>query len=231
MPVTNGRIAFRRFLNADKSMGNIFTINPDGTGLQQVTSSPENTVSTEPSWSADGQWIVYMVAPGGNLDDARLAKIRPDGTDATDLAGACLGACTSDGFPAFAPSGQLIAFERMLDPAEDETDLRAIFVMEADGANARQITQAQASSEHPTRYEDFAPTFAPSGALLAFERRDPDSGLHAIFTVRTGRHRRVPGDSLGPRCVTAGLFAGRRADPVPLERDLRRRGERLACSP
>jgi TolB protein len=195
MPITNGRIAFRRFLNPDKSTGDIFTINPDGTGLQQVTSSPENTVSTEPSWSPDGQWIVYMVAPGGNLDDARLAKVRPDGTDATDLAGACLGACTSDGFPAFAPSGQLIASERILSPAQDETNRRAIFVMNADGTNARQITQSGASQEHPTQYEDFAPTFAPTGALLAFERRDPDSGLHAIFTVEldgTGEFQVTP---------------------------------------
>ena len=182
-PVTNGRIAFRRFPNADRSTGDIFTINADGTGLRQVTTSPPNVVSTEPSWSPDGQWIVYMVAPGGNLDDARLAKIRTDGTGATDLAGACPGGCTSDGFPAFAPSGNLIAFERILSPGEDETNLRAVFVMDADGTNARQVTQPGASSEHPNQYDDFAPTFAPTGALLAFERRDPDTGLHAIFTV------------------------------------------------
>lgn len=197
IPVTNGQIAFRRFLDADKTTGEIFTINPDGTGLHQVTTSPANVVSAEPSWSPDGQWIVYMVAQGGDLDSARLAKIRPNGTGATDLAGACTGTCLSDGFPAYAPSGQLIAFERILDPVKDENSLRAIFVMDADGANARQVTQPRASSEHPNQYDDFAPTFAPTGALLAFERRDVDTGLHAIFTVAldgTGEFQVTPWD-------------------------------------
>jgi Tol biopolymer transport system component len=137
-----------------------------------------------------------MVAPGGNLDDARLAKIRPDGTDATDLAGACRGACTSDGFPAFAPSGQLIAFERILSPA-DETYLKAIFVMNADGTNARQVTQPGASSEHPNQYVDGGPTFAPTGELLAFNRHDADTGLNAIFIVTldgTGEFQVTPWD-------------------------------------
>jgi TolB protein len=196
-PVTNGRIAFRRFLDENKSTGEIFTIEPDGTGLKQVTNSPANTVSTEPSWSSDGQWIVYMVAPEGNLDDARLAKIRPDGTDATDLAGACPEACTSDGFPAFAPSGQLIAFERLLPPASDaEFNLKVVFVMDTDGTNARQITQRGASQEQ-LNPDDGGPTFAPTGELLAFNRRDPDTGLWAIFTVAldgTGEFQVTPWD-------------------------------------
>jgi Tol biopolymer transport system component len=179
----NGQIAFRRFLNAEKTTGEIFTINPDGTGLQQVTSSPENTVSTEPSWSPDGQWIVYMVAPDGDLGRARLAKIRPDETDATDLSGTCTGRCRSDGFPAFAPSGQLIAFERKMGTASGDGESNAIFVMEADETNVRQITQQGCCSEHASQYEDLAPTFAPSGARIAFERTDLETYHHAIFTV------------------------------------------------
>jgi Tol biopolymer transport system component len=181
---TNGRIAFRRFLKADKSTGEIFTINPDGTGLQQVTSSPAKVLSTEPNWSPDSEWIVYMVAPGGDLErEARLSKIRPDGTDATDLAGACTGACLSDGFPACDPSGQLIAFQRSLGPGLGENNLTAIFVMDADGIKARQVTQQGASLKRPNQYEDVAPTFAPTGASIAFERRNIDTGHHAIFTV------------------------------------------------
>jgi TolB protein len=183
MPVTNGLIAFRRFLSADKQTGAIFTINPDGTGLQQLTSGRRRDgVGTEPSWSPDGEWIVYMVAPEGDLGRARLAKIRPDGTDATDLS-RCTGRCVSDGFPAFAPSGQLIAFERKVTWASGEGESTAIFVMDADGTNGRQITQQGSSSEHPTQYEDLAPTFAPSGARIAFERIDLETYHHAIFAV------------------------------------------------
>jgi TolB protein len=184
VPVTNGRIAFRRFLSADKTTGAIFTINPDGTGLQQLTSGRrKDGVGTEPSWSPDGEWIVYMVAPEGDLGRARLAKIRPDGTDATDLSGTCTGRCRSDGFPAFAPSVQLIAFERKMEMASGEGESTAIFVMDAAGTNPWQITQRGSNSEHPTQYEDLAPTFAPSGARIAFERTDLETYHHAIFTV------------------------------------------------
>src|SRR5215204_6629819 len=74
-----------------------------------------------------------------------------------------------------APSGKLIAFERILSLAEDEIDLRVIFVMDADGTNARQITQQGASSEEPNHPDDGGATFAPTGTLIAFNRRDPDT--------------------------------------------------------
>jgi Tol biopolymer transport system component len=183
VPVTNGRIAFRRYLDAGHHAGDIFTINPDGTALQQVTRSPANGVSTEPSWSPDGEWIVYMVAPDGDLGRARLAKIRADGTDAIDLSGSCTGPCRSDGFPAFDPSGQLIAFERKFEIASGDGESIAIFVMDADGTNVRQITQQGCCSERASRYDDTAPTFAPGGAGIAFERTDLETYHHAIFTV------------------------------------------------
>jgi TolB protein len=185
VPVINGLIAFRRFLNAEKSKGEIFTISPDGTGLLRVTHSPKNAVGTEPSWSPDGEWILYMIAPEGDLGGARIAKIRPDGTDATDLSGTCTGRCRSDGFPAFAPSGQLIAFERKVKTISGDGESTAIFVMDADGTNARQITQQRCCSEHSSQYEDLAPTFSPSGARIAFERNDLQKTTyhHAIFTV------------------------------------------------
>ena len=179
----NGRIAFRRYRDATHHAGDIFTINPDGTGLQQVTRSRKDVLNTEPSWSPDGEWIVYMVAPAGDLGGARLAKIRPDGTDATDLSGTCTGRCRSEGFPAFAPSGQLIAFERKVGTVSGDGESIAIFVMSADGTKLRQITQQGWSSVHASRYEDLAPTFAPSGARIAFERTDLEAYHHAIFTV------------------------------------------------
>ena len=44
----NGRIVFRRWLNDRHTRGDIFTIDPDGTGLYRVTQTP-NAASTEPS--------------------------------------------------------------------------------------------------------------------------------------------------------------------------------------
>src|SRR5213592_3026994 len=45
--VSNGKIVFRQWLNGKHTRGEIFTINPDGTGLFQVTHTPKGA-STEP---------------------------------------------------------------------------------------------------------------------------------------------------------------------------------------
>ena len=147
----NGRIVFRRWLNDSHTRGDIFTINPDGTGLLRVSDTP-NAASTEPSPSPDGRWIVYMVIHHGDLDHGQLFKIRPDGSGKTELEQTCSGDCQGDGFPDWSTTG-LIAFHRTLSPSPTApTGFHAIFVMRHDGTRARQITQRGQvqPSGHPT---------------------------------------------------------------------------------
>ncbi len=178
----NGRVAFRQFLNDDHTRGDIFTVAPNGTGVRRVTHTGGG-VGTEPDWSPDGRWIAYMIAPDGDQDHARLAKIHPSGTAMTPLSQTCTGWCRSDGFPAWSPWGRGIAFERALGPAPEQENLVAIYVIRADGTRARRITHRGVSAAHPRRYIDLAPTWAPSGHTLAFERQDNKTGHHAVFTV------------------------------------------------
>jgi hypothetical protein len=49
-PGTNGRIAFNDFLT-----GQIYTVNPDGSGLVQVTDLPRRAVGFDQVWSADSE--------------------------------------------------------------------------------------------------------------------------------------------------------------------------------
>jgi TolB protein len=190
----NGKIAFRRFLNDDHSRGDIFTVRPNGTGIRRVTHTPGG-VATEPDWSPNGRWIVYMIAPDGDQDKARLAKIHPNGTGMTQLSQTCTTTCSSDGFPAWSPSGRWIAFQRELGPVGMDANLVAIDVMRADGSHVRRITQRGASITHPSRFFDNAPSWAPHRAGLAFERQDNKTDLHAVFTIRlsgNGLHRVTP---------------------------------------
>src|SRR3954451_22067307 len=71
----NGRIAFRRYYNADHTRGDIFTVRPDGTSERQVPHSGPDQLATEPDWSPDGRWLAYQVAPRGDVDHSRLYKI------------------------------------------------------------------------------------------------------------------------------------------------------------
>jgi Tol biopolymer transport system component len=67
-PGLNGAIAF-------VSGGDIWTVNPDGSGMTQVTSGPEDDGG--PAWSADGSTIAFSRADGGGRADIWL--VRPGG--------------------------------------------------------------------------------------------------------------------------------------------------------
>ncbi len=56
----------------------LFTINPDGTGLSNILTIPGN--ETEAAWSPDGQWIVFTT---DNRSDGikQLMIMKPDGTE------------------------------------------------------------------------------------------------------------------------------------------------------
>src|SRR4249919_878064 len=55
----NGRIAFRRFLNEERTWGAVFTIRPNGTGERQVTFPPQGFVDRNPDFSPDGTQIAF----------------------------------------------------------------------------------------------------------------------------------------------------------------------------
>ncbi len=58
LPGANGKIVFAR-------AGNLYTINPDGTGEAQLTTSGD---AGSPQWSPDGQRIALARGVGGNTD-------------------------------------------------------------------------------------------------------------------------------------------------------------------
>ena len=59
MPGENGKIAFRRYLDDDRSMGVVFVANADGTGARRVTQAARGVVDDQPDWSPDGSLLVF----------------------------------------------------------------------------------------------------------------------------------------------------------------------------
>ena len=81
----NGRIVFRRYFNTAHTRGAIFTINPDGAGLKQLTHMGKTLLDNEPDWSPDGRWIVFVrLAPG---EPEHLFKMRANGSHVIRLEG------------------------------------------------------------------------------------------------------------------------------------------------
>ena len=58
----NGRISFTSF--RDGQLGDIWTMNPDGTQLRKLTVGPLYDAQTD--WSPDGQWIAFRRGPNAS---------------------------------------------------------------------------------------------------------------------------------------------------------------------
>lgn len=191
----NGPIAFRRYTNDDHTRGAIFLVRPDGTGDRQLTHPGSAGVSAEPSVSPNGRWVVYSLYRHGREEQSVIKKIRVNGTDRRNLGQTCTAPCLSDGYPAWAPSGRRIAFQRGLGPRTGRIKMIAVYVMRSDGSHARRVTQLGRDPLVAQRFADEAPTWSPDGKRLAFERFSRAREHQAIFTVRldgTGLRRITP---------------------------------------
>ena len=189
----NGRIAFRQYLNSAQTHGAIFTIEPDGTGLRQVTHPRKGVITKEPDWSPNGRWIVYHRQEGEGTP--QIFKIRPNGSHKVNLSKtSCTKGCLGESDPAWSPYGKRIAFQRD-SCSTGSNNLLTVYVMRADGSHVRRVTQTNATCASSHRFESQSPQCAPSGNRLVFERIDTKREMHALFTTRldgTGLRRLTP---------------------------------------
>jgi dipeptidyl aminopeptidase/acylaminoacyl peptidase len=172
---TNGRIVFVK-------LGDIWVMDAAGGNQTNLTNTPEIDESG-PDWSPDGTRIAFTlrVDPGaGGFGDIYVMDADPSTDDAanlTDTAG------FNEYHPSWAPSGIRLAFVREV-PGAIISDQPDIFVMDANGANATNITQTDANELYPA--------WSPDGAKIAFSgvrdggseilTMDPDGQNEAILT-------------------------------------------------
>jgi hypothetical protein len=57
---TNGQIVFRRYLDPDQTKAAIFTMNPDGSHVSQITHPPKDWSDEYPEWSPDGTKVTFL---------------------------------------------------------------------------------------------------------------------------------------------------------------------------
>src|SRR5215510_13210946 len=154
-PLTPGRIAFSNF-----GTGQIYAVNPDGTGLVQLTHEPEGISGRFPDWSPDGSRILFARVNLSNFV-GRIWIMNADGTGQRRLVADAPG--HSDIQPKLSPDGGHIVFNRCLPFFEH----CAIWIMRSDGTHRHVIVPFV---QTPTETNVFDPQVSPDGRRITFTR-------------------------------------------------------------
>jgi Tol biopolymer transport system component len=175
----NGLIAFTASVNGTSQ---VFTINPDGTGLTQITDVRGGAGEYGLAWSPDGSGLLFTAVDAGGRD--ATYKAGADGSHMTLLRAGCRGRCLGDDAPSYSPNGKKIVFERAFGPiVNNNASVVGIFTMSARGGNATQLTQ----KTKPTSSEDHDPHWSPDGKKIVFVRlntRAEPANQTAIFLMK-----------------------------------------------
>jgi TolB protein len=142
------RLAFvsERFGNRD-----VFTCAPDGSALVRLTDDPANDI--HPAWSPDGKRLIFSSARGNaSPDDFDVWLMNADGTEPRRVTSGT----DVDTYASWSPDGKRIVMRRVIDGDNNE-----VFVMDADGSNARNLTN------DPRSYDGW-PQWSPDGAWIVF---------------------------------------------------------------
>ena len=194
-PGNDGKIAFDA-LDQPEADRSVYTVNPDGTGLTELTTQTNNDFA--PDWSPDGNRVAFVSARDGNQE---IYVMNADGTAQTRVTNTA----AEEWQPAWSPDGERIAFTRGgyrtgplfvmnangtgesplttgVDPAWSPDGTRIaftdvgpapsnpveIFVIDRDGTNRTQVTPSEPPFP-PYYFSSFlAPDWTPDGSRIAF---------------------------------------------------------------
>jgi Tol biopolymer transport system component len=158
-------IAFQQQLLATQTT-EIYLINPDGSGLKQLTHDPMSASS--PVWSPDGLRLAFF-------SDDGLSVMNADGTERITLLQRNLDYLIPR---AWSPDGSTIAFVRILVGPTEADVSTDIYMVDADGSNERRLTADHASQD---------PAWSPDGTKIAFSsNRNGNSEIYTMNPDGTG---------------------------------------------
>jgi TolB protein len=135
--------------------GGSFDIYLRAAGGQEINLTQHPADDVHPAWSADGQQIIFSSDRGGGY--FQIYTMNPDGSDVQQV-----GVVTGNNamYPRFSPDGQQIAYMRASTTAPLCEWNWDVWVMDSDGSNQQQITNALGA--------DLYPQWSPDGSELIY---------------------------------------------------------------
>ena len=207
-PGQNGKIAYTNFVEQGPppptTHYSIFTVNPDGTGLQNLNPDPPSNF--EPAWSADGTKIAFSSArvPDSSFD---IWFMNADGSGVQRVTSTF----AADRQPAWSPDGTKIAFVANLDGNNE------IYVINVDGSGLHNVTNNRENQEG-------IPVWSPDGTKILYSSRTTNffPNTPHVWVMNADGTNQTPGHHRGRR-GRPGLVAQRDQDlvqPIVLYHDL-----------
>ncbi len=208
-PGKNGRIVFERLRVQNAPWGELFVINPDGTGIRQLTHPQDGTEDSFPDWSPNGKQIVFQSQPPTGAFS--IWTIHADGSHLRRLSRPCPAggsppACSDDSWAAWSPDGKHIALARISGalrpkgvPINDATAFYRdeLIITDENGRHPRTLVW-----RGPWRGDPKAPAWSPDGKRIVFVgtyMNSPTNGsgcecraLYVINTDGSGLRRITP---------------------------------------
>ena len=165
-----GRIVFSSFDNASTS--DIYSINPDGSGLRNLTSTPSD-YEQMPSFSRDGTKIVFR----RGFEPVSAMELYTMSADGSGVARVTNNAFAED-FESWTPDGKQIIFSANKNNADTNCLFPPcnwdVFIVRADGTHLRQLTFGPD--------QELVPRVSPDGRKVLFTSISglTDSGLYTM---------------------------------------------------
>ena len=175
----NGRIAFTSF--RDGELGDIWTMNPDGTQLRKLTAGP--LYDAQADWSPDGQWLAFRRGPDASR---RLGVWKMDlygGSQRLLTEGDPAVPTQNATQPAWTPDGQALLFRATLPPFADSD----IWMMDTEGNGRHLVAHVPGDQLYPSYSPDmsriaFTTPVGPNDRAIYTMAAD-GSNLSKIFDV------------------------------------------------
>ena len=183
-----GRIVF--VSSRDGQFNKLWVMNANGSAQTQLSFGLGN--GTDPSWSPDGERIVFVSNPVPGSDVTHIALMDRHGQATRNIT-------TEPGeyrHPQFSPDGTQVLFSKRIGTRETE-----LFVIGSDGGEQRHLPMPL--NVDPGDVASFdQPTWAPDGLTIAFwvwrksEQRSPNNG-HIYRAGIDGQHLEMLTDGVG----------------------------------